>query len=118
MDSALRGVSPALIKIDVEGYETSVLRGAQHTLSNESLHSVIMEINGSGRRYGYDDSALVETMESHGFREYSYHPLARTLQEADGIIGRRGNSIFVRDLARVKGLIARAPVFDVYGTSI
>ena len=47
--------SPFLMKIDVEGYETSVLEGAENTLKNEELCSVIMELNGSGSRYGYDE---------------------------------------------------------------
>lgn len=118
MDSALASVSPSLIKIDVEGFETSVLRGAQSTLSNPSLHSVIMEVNGSGLRYGYADSALVETMSRHGFRECRYLPFERRLTEAAQGNPRSGNAIFARDMERIQRRIAKAPRFVIHGREL
>lgn len=55
LDEVLKD-DPFLIKIDVEGYETLALQGAKNTLRNEELFSVIMELNGSGNRYGFDES--------------------------------------------------------------
>jgi len=74
LDSALHGESPTLVKIDVEGYETLVLKGAQKILGMQSLRSVIMELNGSGSRYGFDESLILELMFDHGFNTYSYNP--------------------------------------------
>jgi membrane-bound ClpP family serine protease len=39
--------------MDVEGFETSVLKRASKVLGNPSLHSVLMELNGLGLRYGF-----------------------------------------------------------------
>ena len=51
LDIALDNETPNLIKIDVEGFETPVLEGANDTLKKQTLHAVIMELNGSGNRY-------------------------------------------------------------------
>lgn len=93
---------PILIKIDVEGHERSVLTGACHTLADPRLLAVVMEINGSGARYGISDSELISIMLEHGFSAYSYDPFKRELidvSQADG------NTVFVRDLAAVAGRI-------------
>ena len=56
LDDVIGGLKPVLIKIDVEGFEREVVAGAQKTLSEKSLLAVIMELNGSGDRYDYDES--------------------------------------------------------------
>lgn len=71
LDTALHGEQPSLIKIDVEGYETPVLEGAQETLKNQTLHAVIMELNGSGSRYGFDESKILALMLNYDFRTYT-----------------------------------------------
>src|SRR5882762_2204257 len=98
LDSVLEGESPAVAKIDVEGFETPVLEGAQKTLSKASLHSVIMELNGSGSRYGYDESRILEMMSDHSFKTYSYDPLDRSLIKLNGKNLASGNTLFIRDL--------------------
>jgi FkbM family methyltransferase len=118
LDAALDGESPAVAKIDIEGYEEPALEGAQNMLGSASLHTVIMELNGSGRRYGHDESRILMMMSDHGFKAYSYDPLERKLQE----LGRRrvasGNTLFVRNLALVSERIASAPKVSVFGKLI
>lgn len=97
LDVALGGQSPTVMKIDVEGYETPVLEGAEKTLGCKSLHSVIMELNGSGSRYGYDESRILGVMLDHGFKTYSYDPFGRQLRNLQGKNLSSGNTLFVRD---------------------
>lgn len=47
--------TPLAMKLDVEGYEAAVLAGASATLANPGLKALIVELNGSGGRYGFDD---------------------------------------------------------------
>jgi FkbM family methyltransferase len=109
LDAALEGESPAIIKIDVEGFESMVLAGAAQTLAAESLHTVIMELNGSGQRYGFDEERIKKTMTSAGFSTYSYEPFSRTLALTDGASGASGNSLFIRNIDTVRARIRATP---------
>jgi len=42
---------------------------------------IIIELNGSGKRYGYDENDIYRLLLSHGFRAFTYHPFKRHLIE-------------------------------------
>ena len=118
LDLLLKDQSPALIKIDVEGYESPVVAGAEQTLRNASLHSVVMELNGSGKKFGFDEGRVFEAMADHGFGAYSYLPGRRELREDEAGQKRTENTIFVRDLAAVRARLKAAPAFSVNGRQV
>ena len=109
LDSVLGEEKPALMKIDVEGFETPVLRGAEKTLADLTLNSVIMELNSSGDRYGYEESAILELMFDVGFRSYSYEPFGRTLTDLKGKNLESGNTLFIKDRQYAEERIRSAP---------
>lgn len=115
LDTALHGECPSLIKIDVEGYETLVIKGAQETLKSKMLHAVIMELNGSGCRYGFDESKILELMFGFGFRAYSYNPLSRTLTDLEGKNLNSANTLFIRDKSFVQERLKVAPKVNING---
>lgn len=96
LDAVLGGREPVLIKIDVEGFESKVIEGAQKTLANQTLRAVIMELNGSGARYGFDEKVLHNTMLSFGFEACVYNPKSRQLMKKSDCSS-SGNTIFIRD---------------------
>lgn len=116
LDSALADESPTILKIDVEGYEASVLQGAQRTLSNPSLQAIIIELNGSGRRYGVDEAQIAETLFGHGFQTYAYNLLRRVLSNLERKIFSAGNTLFIRDESVVGARLRSAPRVSVLGT--
>jgi len=108
LDSALASQCPAIIKIDVEGFDTLVLRGAAETLANPTLHSVIIELNGGCNRYGFDEDAIVATLKTYGFDSYSYEPFSRTLTSLNGGRNATGNTLFIRGIEQARQRSAAA----------
>lgn len=109
LDTALHGEDPALIKIDVEGFELPVLEGATRTLERPGLRAVIAELNGGGRRYGFDDVRVVELLRDVGFEPLSYDPLGRALSGSDGTAAESKNVLFIRDREFVEDRVVSAP---------
>lgn len=118
LDNSLRGRSPLLMKIDVEGYETPALEGGQAALADAALRAVIMELNGSGSRYGYDETRLLEMMFDHGFESYAYDPFARTLAALPEKNNSQGNTLFIRDRRFIEARLTSAPAISVHGVSL
>ena len=55
IDNLLAEKKPVILKIDIEGFEWPALNGAIKLLSSGSVKGLIIELNGSGKRYGYAD---------------------------------------------------------------
>ena len=102
----LKEQCPILLKIDVEGFETEVIKGADATLLNKSLKAIIIELNGSGQRYGYDERQIHNKLLEHGFKPYNYNPKTRQLMELE-TFGTH-NTIYLRDKEFVEERIKSA----------
>lgn len=119
LDDVMANYSPAVvIKIDVEGYETEVTKGAEATLSRTSLAAVLMELNGSGARYGYDEMRLFDRIIGHGFRPCAYSPFDRRLSVLRNRTGNGGNTLFGRNPEASQKLCEAAPLFRILGRDL
>ena len=84
--------------MDVEGYEFNVLLGASKILSSNSVSAVIVESNGNGEQFGYDDNVVHTTLCNYGYIPVSYDPSKRELTKlSDSEIKSVGNTIYVKD---------------------
>jgi FkbM family methyltransferase len=107
MDHALTGVSPTMLKIDVEGYEGQVLRAGRSTLLGPGLQAVITENRSD---------AVVDILERSGFRECRYDPVERRISRTKP--HNRVNGLFVRDLDFIQERVSSASTFALFGTRI
>ena len=106
LDNIVGDNAPTLLKIDVEGFETEVLNGGENTLNKASLKAIIIELNGEGNRYGYDENAIHLKLLSKGFVPHRYTPYDRNLTEITA--SKTDNAIYVRDTAFVKDRLRHA----------
>jgi FkbM family methyltransferase len=97
---------PVLLKIDVEGFETNVLNGASSTLKKNNLKAIIIELNGSGLKYGYDEADLHEKLLDGGYYPHRYNPFERQLTPIDKF--GTHNTIYIKDPDFVRERIKKA----------
>lgn len=114
IDSLLAN-QPTLIKIDVEGFETEVLKGMVLTLDAESLKAIIIELNGSGGRYGFNEADIHQLLISKNFIPHTYDPISRLLTTVTSF--GTHNTIYCRDMAFVNNRLKNAGKFKVMGES-
>lgn len=102
---------PQLIKIDVEGFETEVIKGASACLNNPSLKAIIIELNGSSNRYEKDENSIHQHLIDIGFVAFEYLPFERKLiQKASFGLH---NTLYIKDLDFVVNMISTANKFSV-----
>jgi FkbM family methyltransferase len=116
LDNVLGENNPTLLKIDVEGFETEVLKGARKTLENPNLQAIIVELNGSGERYGYDEAKIHHRLLSLGFAPYKYEPFSRLLSPC--LTYGQFNTIYLRDLPFAQARVKSATKVCVQGKYI
>lgn len=116
LDTMVGEKIPQLIKIDVEGYETEVLAGSGDLLDRYELKAIIIELNGAGSNYGFDESLIHQSLLSHGFLPYQYEPATRSLLrlEAFGNL----NTIYIKDIDFVKNRLRSSPKIEILKQSI
>jgi FkbM family methyltransferase len=105
LDTLLLGQSPVAAKLDVEGFELEVLKGAGKTMAQASLLAIQIETVLPEAH-----AALV----SKGFEQYYYDPFGRTLsREPNGLSA--NNALYLRDVEKVKIRLETAPKYDIFG---
>lgn len=105
---------PVLLKIDVEGFELSVLKGGVNILANNKMRAIIIEFNGSGRRYGISDEEVHNVLLSYGFLPYLYNPFKRQLTSILKFSA-EGNTIYIKDKIFAEERIFGARRFSAAG---
>jgi len=82
---------PNHLKIDVDGHENCIVKGAKTTLNDVRLKSILIEIE-------YSNKNLIAKMEKFGFKQYKgfKNPVYYEMEEKEHILGGMGNILFIR----------------------
>jgi FkbM family methyltransferase len=91
LDAVLGEHNPALIKMDVEGYEDQAVAGAYQALHKSSMQALLIEAVSD---------EVQSRLEGDGFQRAFYDPFARRLSQTSAPRSgpRMHNELFVRDL--------------------
>lgn len=115
IDDVLAGELCRLIKLDIEGFEMNALRGGPQTFGNPHLLALIVELNGSGERYGNSDDAVHAEILRLGFAPYHYDPVTRRLSPIPSYNRLSLNTLYVRDPIETERIVASARKIRVRG---
>lgn len=116
LDNICNSKTPLVIKIDVEGFETKVLHGAKRVLNDENLKGLLIELNGSGSRYGFDDSKIHKELVEHGFKRFKYEPYTRKFAETNN--NGPYNTLYLKDLSFFESRVKHANRINILNKSI
>lgn len=109
LDDELDPDARYFLKIDVEGFEHKVLEGAERLFASDRVPAIIIELNGSGEKYGYSNDAVHGKLLAFGFRPVAYEPRNRLLTPLESYNETSGNTLYVKDLADIVERCRSAP---------
>ena len=112
LDDLLEVTRPVGLKIDVEGWEQEVLAGASAVLASSNLLFVVVEVNSSGKRYGFEDDGIQELLDGSGLTQVRYDPSTRQVRKSRSLAG--GNALFAK-LPDVAGRVRKADSLQIAG---
>jgi FkbM family methyltransferase len=118
LDEIDRKAKPTVVKIDVEGYEVPVLRGMKKILGKTSLKALIVEMNGSGNRYGFEEKEVLKIMKANNFKPFVYDPFRKKLNSSEAQRVSENNTLFIRDISFVQNRLKKSKSFMVFDRKI
>lgn len=105
---------PALVKMDVEGFESAVVKGAARLIDGRQPLAMVIEQADCGAHYGYDEAALPASLIKRGYSRCAYDGLRRELTRLDlAAPAPSYNLLFVRDFDRAQQRLHEASPFSL-----
>ena len=96
LDEILKNYKPTFIKIDVEGYEYHVLKGALNVLKNTSLKYLMVEFNESGKKFNVSDADVFDLILAFDFVPIKYNVSKKEISVLNSFNTDKFNTLFIR----------------------
>ncbi len=97
LNELLKNESPTFIKIDVEGYEYKVLKGANEILKKPSLKYLLIEFNNSGAKFDLKDEDVFKLITEYGFLPIRYNLEKKEINVIKSYNTDKFNTLFIRN---------------------
>ena len=112
-----------ILKMDVEGYESKLIKGAKKLLANENLLALIIEINQMIDDYGEENREdLHNIILSYGLTPINYDPfnriVSRKIKDLTNLnkINNSPNIIYIKNFEKVNNLIKDAKKIKIHNS--
>lgn len=110
IDSIQEAFQATFWKVDVEGFEEQVLRGAVECLANKVVNAVMIETENEYSRLA---------LEKHGFRHYSYDPCLKTFADCTSRNSTiSSNHLWIRNIEFVQQRCKTSRKYSVIGLQV
>jgi hypothetical protein len=93
-----------------------VITGMTQILNSDELKVVIIELNGSGGRYSFDETLIHQELLAHDFVPVNYDPLNRLFTDLETF--NSINTIYIRDIHFVNERVKSSEPFKVFNEKI
>lgn len=103
------GDDPLFIKIDVEGFEYPVLKGAAQLLQSGRVEALIIELCGAGEEFGYSDNLTHDFLCKFGYHPIKYDYVNKKVSLINSYRKDSPNTIYVKNINLIQGLINLSP---------
>ncbi|MBC8196783.1 MAG: FkbM family methyltransferase [Candidatus Marinimicrobia bacterium] len=101
-----------IIKIDVEGFEEFVLRGATQVLNHPDTNAVILELAGYNR-FNSSNAIIHEFMIKNQYFPVQYFPDTREIKKLESFRTDQFNTIYIKNMKLVKKRIIDSPQYKI-----
>lgn len=109
--------SALIVKVDVEGWETAVLQGAPTVISRTAPTALLLELNGSGTMYGFDEDDAHRDLLDEGYTPVEYDPFRRRITRRSHRQS-GGNTLYLNSVDIFEKRVGQSPSYSVLDQQI
>jgi len=109
LDEDLDKSKKYFFKIDVEGFEYNVIKGANQILASPNAMVLVLELNDCCHEFGQSNESIHHKIIGLQFTAVSYDPIHRSLIPLDSYNRNSKNTIYVKNLGLMQDRCLSAP---------